>query len=58
MEGRRLVCYLSKLFYGGVLSYLNYDKELYTCVPVVKKWKHYLSRKEITIHIDHQPLKY
>jgi hypothetical protein len=46
------------MFHGGVLNYPAYDKELYTLVQVVRKWKHYLMGKETIIHIDHQPLQY
>ena len=42
----------------SILNYPTYDKELYALVQVVKKWKHYMVRKESVIHMDHQPLKY
>jgi hypothetical protein len=58
MQGGRLVCYHYELFHGAVLNYPTYDKELYTLVQVVKKWKHYLMGKETIIHTNHQPLKY
>lgn len=38
------------------MYYLTYDKELFSLVESVKKWKHYLMGKEIVIHIDHQLL--
>jgi len=56
MQGGNSICYHSKMFHGGVLNYPMYDKELYTLVKVVKKWKHYLTSKETIIHIDHHPL--
>jgi hypothetical protein len=42
----------------SVLNYPMYDKELYTLVQVVKKWKHYLMGKETIIHTYHQPPQY
>jgi hypothetical protein len=56
MQGGRHVCYHFKIFYGAVLNYPTYDKELYALVQDVKKWKHYLMGKETIIHIDHQLL--
>eukprot|EP00253_Pinus_taeda_P026624 PITA_26624 len=53
LQGGKLVCYHSKVFHGEVLNYLAYNKELYAMVQVVKKWKHYLMRKEPVIHTDH-----
>ena len=44
--------------YNAIINYPNYDKELYTLVQSAKKWKHYFMGKEMTIHIDHQPLQY
>ena len=43
---------------GAVTNYPTYDKEIYTQVQSVKKWKHYLMGKETIIHTDHQPLQY
>ncbi len=53
MQGGRHVCYHFEVFHGAVLNYPTYDKELYAMVKDVKKWKHYLMRKETLIHIDH-----
>jgi len=58
MQGVRLISHHSEVFHGAVLNYPTYDKELYAMVQAVKKWKHYLMRKEIIIHMDHQPLYY
>ena len=40
------------MFHDGLLNYPTYDKELYTLVQVVKKWKHYLMGKETIIHTN------
>jgi hypothetical protein len=56
MQGGRLVCYHSDIFHGEVINYPTYDKELYTLVQVVKKWKHYLMGRETIICTHHQPL--
>jgi len=58
MQGGRSICYNSRMFLGGILNYRTYDKELYTLVEVVKKWKQYLMGKDIIIHMNHQPLHY
>lgn len=54
MQGVTPFCYHSKLFHGVVLIYLTYDKEIYALVHTVKKWKHYLTRKETIIHTNNQ----
>jgi hypothetical protein len=53
MQVGRLIFYHLELFYGAILNYPTYDKELYALVQVVNKWKHYLLGKDTTIHIDH-----
>jgi len=40
------------------VNYPTYDRELYTLVQSVKKWKHYLISKETIIHTNHQSLQY
>ena len=57
MQGGRSLCYHSEVFYGVILNYPTYDKELYALVQAVKKWKHYLMGKETIIHTDHRPLQ-
>jgi hypothetical protein len=52
------ICFHSETFNGVVINYPTYDKELYSLVQSVKKWKHYLLGKENIIHTDHQPLQY
>ena len=56
MQGGRYVCYHSEVFHGVVLNYPTYDKEIYALVELVKRWKRYLLGKDMTIHIDHQPI--
>ena len=56
-EGKPIF-YHSKNFSGAILNYPTYDKEMCALVQAIKKWKHYLIRKETIIYIDHQPLKY
>jgi hypothetical protein len=53
MQGGRPVCYHMEIFHGEVLNYPTYDKELYTLVQVVKKWKHHLMGKDTIIHTYH-----
>jgi len=58
MKGGSHVSYHSKVFHGAVLNYPTYEKEIYSLVQAVKKWKHYLMGKETIIHTDFQPLQY
>lgn len=58
MQGGRPLYYHSELFHGVVLDYSTYDKELFSIVQAVKKWKRYLLGKETIIHTDLQPLQY
>jgi hypothetical protein len=58
MQYRKPICYHSETFNQVVVKYPTYDKELYALVQNVKKWKHYLLRKETIIHTDHQLLQY
>jgi hypothetical protein len=56
IQRRKPICYHYMTFNGVVRDYPTYEKELYYLVQRVKKWKHYLMRKEKIVHIDHQPL--
>ena len=47
------ICFHFEFFSKGVMNYLTYDKELFSLVESVKKWKHYLMCKETVIHRDH-----
>ena len=38
-----------------VRRYSTYEKELYTIVQAIKKWRHYILGKKIAILIDHNP---
>jgi hypothetical protein len=58
MQYRKPICYHYETFNQFVVNYPTYDKEFYALVQSINKWKHYLLRKETTIHIDNQPLQY
>jgi hypothetical protein len=58
MKYRKNICYHSKKFNQVVFNYPTYDKELYSLVKIINKWKHYLLGKETIIHTNHQPLQY
>jgi hypothetical protein len=53
MQERKPICYHAKLFFGSVMNYPTYDKELYAYAEAVKKWKCWLHCKETIIHTDH-----
>jgi hypothetical protein len=46
------------MFHSGVLNYPTYDKEIYSLVQDVNKWKNHIIKKETIIHIYHKPLQY
>jgi len=52
------ICFLSETFSKTIINYPTYDKELFSLVESVKKWKHYLMGKETMIHTNHYPLQY
>jgi hypothetical protein len=58
MHGERHVYYHSEVLHGVVLNYPTYKIELYDLVQAVKKWKHYLIRKDTIIQTYHQQLSY
>ncbi len=56
MQQRKRVCYHSQTFSQTIMNYPVYEKELYSLIQSVKKWKHCLMGKETIIHMDHHPL--
>jgi hypothetical protein len=56
MQGGGLIFYHFEVFHGVVINYPTYDKDIYTLVQAIKKWKNYLMGKDTIIHIDHQTL--
>lgn len=58
MHQGKPICYHSETFTQAMINYATYDKELYSLVQSLKKWKHYLVGKEKILHIDHQLLQY
>jgi len=57
MQWGKPIRYHYETFTHAMINYPTYDKELYSLVQSVKKWKRYLMGKETIIHIDHQSLK-
>jgi nitrate reductase beta subunit len=50
--------YYSETLYDAVRKYPTYDKEMYSIVQAYRQWKHYILRKETTIHTDHNTLQF
>ena len=46
----------SENFNNTVRKYSTYEKELYTIVKALKKWRHYILGKEMVILTDHKTL--
>ena len=38
--------------------YFVYDREFYSIVQALKKWRHYLLPKDFFLYTDHQALQY
>lgn len=50
-------------FFSGKLNdakrkYSMYDQEFYAIIQDLKKWRHYLVRKEFLLYTDHKALQY
>ena len=45
MQLGKHVCYHFEMFTQAVVNYPTHDKELYSLVQSVKKWKHYMVEK-------------
>ena len=52
-EGRP-IAYFSEKLNDAKRKYYVYDQEFYAIVQALKKWRHYLLRKEFFLYTDHQ----
>jgi hypothetical protein len=55
-QHRHLVVYHSETLSDVVHKHPTYDKDMYFIVQSCLQWIHYILRKEIVIHTDHNPL--
>lgn len=58
MQRGKPIAFFSQALKGKVLALSTYEKELYTLVTVVQKWRPYLLRHPFMVKTDHQSLKY
>ena len=59
MQGKRPIAYLSKARSGVQTQALStYEKELWTLVTAVQKWRHYLQGGPLIIKTYHVSFKY
>ena len=53
LQNGKPIYFHSETFSKVVINYTTYDKELFSLVESVKKWKHYIMGNETMIHTDH-----
>lgn len=56
-ENRPIAYFIEKLN-DSKKRYSSYDKEFYTVVQSLKKWRHYLMSKEFILYSDNHALQY
>ena len=57
-QDNRPVAYFSKKLNEAKIKYSTYDKEFYTVIQVLKKWRHYLVPKDIILYNDNHALQF
>jgi hypothetical protein len=53
-QDKRLVAYFSEKLNDTKRKYSTYDKEFYTIIQALKKWRHYLVPKEFVLYSNNQ----
>lgn len=53
-----VVAYESRKFSGAELNYDTREKEFYSIIHALKKWKHYLMDKRFILYTDHHSLQF
>jgi hypothetical protein len=54
----RLIAYFREKLNEAKVKYSMYDKELYAIIQALKKWRHYLIRKEFVLYSDNHALQF
>jgi hypothetical protein len=57
-QDNRHVTYFSENMNDTKRKYSTYDKELYSIIQALKKWRHYLIPKEFVLYSDNQDLQF
>jgi hypothetical protein len=57
-QDNRLVTYFSEKLNEENIKYSMYDKEFYTVIQALKKWRHYLVPKEFVLYSDNHALQF
>jgi hypothetical protein len=55
-QGGHPVSYHSETLADAKLNYSTYDKEFYSLIQALKKWRHYILGKETILNTDNHPL--
>jgi hypothetical protein len=54
----RPIAYFSEKLNEAKIKYSTYDKEFYTVIQALKKWRHYLVPKEFVLYSDNHALQF
>ena len=54
----RPIAYFSEKLNEAKIKYSTYDKEFYTVIQALKKWRHYLVPKEFVLYSDNHSLQF
>jgi hypothetical protein len=57
-QDNRLVAYFSEKLNETKNKYSTYDKDLYSIIQELKKWRHYLVPQEFVLYRDNQDLQF
>ena len=57
-QEQRPIAYFSEKLDEAKQKYSSYDKEFYAIVQALKKWRHYLMRKEFVLYTHYHALQF
>ena len=57
-QDNRTVAYFNENMNDVKRKYFTYDKEFYSIIQALKKWRHYLVPKEFVFYSDNQTLQF
>jgi hypothetical protein len=57
-QDNRPIVYLSEKLNESKKKYSTYDKEFYSIIQALKKWRNYLVPKEFVLYNDNQALQF
>jgi hypothetical protein len=57
-QDNRPITYFSEKLNESKVKYSTYDKEFYTVIQALKKWRHYLVPKDFVLYNDNHDLQF